>query len=133
MTDVVVRLVLAAVLAGAVVGVARALASRRPSQRRITLTGVTDSVVLFTSTDCTNCAAAREAFKIAGIPIREVTWELEGSVLEAAGVTEVPTTVVIGPDGETIDQMSGVPSPRRARRMGAMLGHGPGAGYRTSP
>ena len=133
MTEVLVRVAIAAALAAVVVVSVRLLAARRPTQGRITLSGFADVIVLFTSTDCSNCADARQAFKAAGVVVREITWELEGPVLEAAGVTEVPTAVVLGAAGETLDQVSGVPTARRVRRMAAMLGDGSGAGYRTAP
>ncbi|MBT8211723.1 MAG: hypothetical protein KJN71_01125 [Acidimicrobiia bacterium] len=133
MSDLTVRLVVVVLLVVAILLVSRAVNSRRATQRRITVPDIANAVVLFTSTDCSNCSAARAAFKSEGVAIREVTWELEPGVLEAAGVAQVPTAVVVGPGGETLDQLSGVPTARRVRRMAAMLGDGRGGGYRTSP
>jgi len=78
--------------------------------------GLPSGIVLFTSTECANCAAARRVAAATGAPIREVTWELEAPLLERAGVTSVPLTLVIDGDGAVVTQIVGIPPLRRLRR-----------------
>lgn len=135
MSEPVVRAVVIAVAAAVVVLLVWSLGRRRPQQRRITMegSGLVSTLVLFTSSDCRNCAATRARFEEAGVPFREVTWELEPHVLEGAGVESVPTSVVLGVEGDVVHQVSGIPSSREVKRMKRMLGRDGGRGYRTSP
>jgi hypothetical protein len=73
-------------------------------------------LVVFTSTGCANCAAARRNAAATGAPVREVTWELEAGLIERAGVSSVPLTLVIDDDGAVVTQIVGVPPMRRLRR-----------------
>jgi hypothetical protein len=66
-------------------------------------------VVLFTSTDCSNCKAAIAVLKGASIPFREVTHDLEPQRFETWAVVAVPLTVVLDADGNIVDSMTGVP------------------------
>jgi glutaredoxin len=122
--DAVARLVAAVVIGIVVLALARAARKfEQPVHPFIDLaaTDLPTGVVLFTSTDCTNCAAARERLKQAGVSYREVTWELEGRVLERAGVQAVPVAVFRGEDGATVAQIAGVPTRRALRKAIAAL------------
>lgn len=79
--------------------------------------GLPSGIVVFTSGECGNCAAARRAAAATGAPVREVTWELEGALLERAGVVSVPLTLVIDDHGAVLAQIVGVPAVRRLRRV----------------
>ena len=83
--------------------------------RSITVGAVGDrpGVVLFTSTDCSNCKEAIAVLERARIPFREVTHDLEPQRFQTWGVLAVPLTVVLDGDGNIIDSMTGIP-PRRA-------------------
>ncbi len=118
MDDLTVRLL---VVGGAVlVAAVGALATRRwqrPSHPAVDIAGLglPDGIVVFTSTDCGNCAETRSRVAATGAPVREVTWELESAMIERAGVTAVPLTLVVE-DGVVLDQIVGIPSRRRLRR-----------------
>lgn len=79
-------------------------------------------IVLFTSSDCVSCAGARRVVTSLGHPVREVTWELEPSIMEQAGVEAVPLTAVVDGRGEVTWLGTGVPRKgaleRAARRAG---------------
>lgn len=124
MDDAVTRLVVAIVLGIIVLALARAARRfQQPVHPLIDLAGtdLPTGVLLFTSTDCTNCAAARERLKEAGVPYREVTWELEGRVLESAGIQAVPVAVFRSEHGATVAQIAGVPTRRALRKAMAAL------------
>lgn len=74
-------------------------------------------VVLFTSTDCDQCAAARAALKKAGIAYREVTWELESGRMERYGVQGVPLLARIDESGSQPFLAAGVPTRRSLRAV----------------
>ncbi len=128
MDDVLVRLALVAVVGLAALGAAHL--SRRSGQPRhppvdLSGTDLPGGVVLFTSTDCSSCDEARAVLRGAGIEFREVTWELEASVAERAGVGGVPLAVFRDASGATVAQLAGVP--RRAalqRALAAMSAPG---------
>lgn len=122
--DVVVRLLV--VGAGALAVVVAALATRRwqrPTHQRIDMAalGLPSGIVIFTSTECSTCKQALARVRGTGVPVREVTWELEPSVLERAGVSTVPLTVVIDDKGAVLDQIVGVPRRNRLRRATGRL------------
>ena len=75
-------------------------------------------VILFTSTDCDQCAEARAALKKAGIEYREVTWELEPGRFERYGVQGVPLLARIDETGRESFLAAGVPSRRSLRTVG---------------
>ncbi len=52
---------------------------------------------------------------------REVTWELEGRLMERVGITAVPLAVFRDDTGATVAQIAGVPGRRRLRRAVAEL------------
>ncbi len=74
-------------------------------------------VVLFTSTDCDQCAATRSALKAAGIEYREVTWELESGRFERYGVQGVPLLARVEPSGRQSFLAAGVPTRRSLRAL----------------
>ncbi len=67
-------------------------------------------IVLFTSTDCDQCAAARAALKKASIQFREVTYELEAARFERYGVQGVPLLARLEASGEQSFLAAGVPT-----------------------
>ena len=67
-------------------------------------------VVLFTSTDCDQCAAARAALKKATIEYREVTWELEARRFEEYGVQGVPLLAIVEANGRQSLLTAGIPT-----------------------
>ncbi|MCP3976162.1 MAG: hypothetical protein GY720_16900 [bacterium] len=73
--------------------------------------------VLFTSTDCDQCGAARAALKKAGITYREVTWELEPGRMEEYGVQAVPLLAHIDEVGAQTYLAAGVPTRRSLREV----------------
>lgn len=119
MSDTVLQVLLVAVAAAVVGGVA--LGTRRwqrPGHPPVDV-GLADlpaGIIVFTSTDCSTCHEALAAVKALDVPVREVTWELEPQLLESAGVSAVPLTVLRRGDGTVVDQIVGVPSARRLRR-----------------
>lgn len=78
-------------------------------------------VVLFSSTDCDQCAAARAALKAAGIEYREVTHELESQRFQRYGVQGVPLLARLNEDGTQAYLAAGVPTRRSLRALQAEL------------
>lgn len=74
-------------------------------------------VVLFTSTDCDQCAAARAALQSAGIQYREVTHEIESSRFERYGVQGVPLLARLDESGAQSFLAAGVPTRRSVRAL----------------
>ncbi len=113
------RVVIVLVAAVIVIVVMR-LANRfqRPSHPPIDLgdVGPRPGVVLFTSTDCTNCKEALAVVGSLGIEIREITWELEPGVFESVGVEAVPLVTVLDAGGHVELLAAGVPRHRALRR-----------------
>jgi hypothetical protein len=118
-SDQVVRIIVVLVVALAallVVFVAHRLA--RPVHPQITVGDVGDrpGVVLFTSTDCSNCKKAIALLKEESVAFREITHELEPQRFESWTVLAVPLTVVLDVDGGAVEVMSGVPRRRALRK-----------------
>jgi hypothetical protein len=105
------RLLLVVAAAAVAVLAVRFSGRRRPAEQDVDLTGLglPPGVVLFTSTACGNCTAARAQLAVGGIRPREVTWELEPDLVSRSGVDGVPFTAVIDAQGDVLDQWSGVP------------------------
>ena len=74
-------------------------------------------VVLFTSTDCDQCANARAALRRAGISYREVTWEIESDRFERYGVQGVPLLAQLDDAGRQLHLSAGVPTRRTLRAV----------------
>jgi thiol-disulfide isomerase/thioredoxin len=96
--------------------VARKLA--KPVHPKVTVGEVGDrpGVVLFTSTDCSNCKEAIATLESASIPFREVAYDLEPHRFETWDVLAVPLTVVVDGDGNVVDAISGVPGRKTLTR-----------------
>ena len=99
---------------------------RRPSHPSIDLgdIGPRPGVVLFTSTDCTNCKEALAVVGSLGVEVREITWELEPGIFESVGVEAVPLVTVVDAVGHTELLAAGVPrrgALRRAVRRAGLL------------
>lgn len=125
MNDLTLRLL----LVGAVVLVAgvAALAARRygaPYHRPIQTAGIDlpPGIVVFTSTECSKCKRVLARAKKVGAPLREVTYELERPLFEAAGIEGVPLTVVVDQSGRVIAQMAGLARIGSLRRAVARAG-----------
>lgn len=119
------RLVVVVVVAAAAVAIGR-LSVRRglPSHPPVDLDGLglPAGVVVFTSTECDNCKRVMGVLANVDVPVREVTQELEASLIADAGVEAVPLMVVTDRDGSRAAQLAGVPSRRAIRRALARAG-----------
>lgn len=131
MEDVLVRFGVVAVVMAAALGLARISRPWQDSAHPALTIPPGDlpaGVVLFTSTDCDQCAAARAALKKAGIEYREVTYELEAARFERYGVQGVPLLARLRESGEQSFLAAGVPtrgSLRAVRRdQGTSRAHG---------
>ena len=116
MSEPVVRLLVAiGVIASALLLAAVLNRYRRPVHPTVTVGAVGDrpGVVLFTSTDCSNCKRTIERLKQLGLPYREVTYELESQRFDNWGVVAVPLTVFINGEGDLGDVLTGLPSRRK--------------------
>ncbi|MEN8041226.1 MAG: hypothetical protein ABFR95_06945 [Actinomycetota bacterium] len=119
MSDPVVRAVIVLVLMA--VAILLGLAARKvqkPVHPAITVgdVGSRPGVVLFTSTDCSNCRDAIAALEAQSIDFREVTYELEPQRFESWAVLAVPLTVVVDVAGTAVGTFSGVPHQRELAR-----------------
>jgi hypothetical protein len=121
MEDLTIRLIVVVAVVGAALALAR---FSRPWQDpahpalKIPPGELPAGVVLFTSADCDQCAAARMALKKAGIEYREVTWELEAGRFERYGVQGVPLLARIDESGRESYLAAGVPTRRSLRAVG---------------
>lgn len=119
MTDLAVRILVVAGVVLIALGIAFVLRKVQPPVHPtidVSGLGLPAGIVLFTSTDCTTCGAARDVLRREGAYFREVTWELEGRLLEKAGVEAVPLLIVLDDQGQTVAQVAGVPRGRSLRR-----------------
>lgn len=91
---------------------------QRPTHPPVALgdLGAEPGVVVFTSTECSNCREAITVVETFDVPIRQVSYELEGPELERAGVQAVPLTVVVGEKGAIAAVLAGVPRRRALAR-----------------
>lgn len=120
------RLLVIAALTAAVAGTALATRKwQRPGHPRLDVSGrgLGPGAVVFTSTDCSTCKETLQLIRNLEMPLREVTWELEGRVLEELGVSAVPLTTFVGAGDVVVDQIVGVPRRRRLRRAEARWRH----------
>lgn len=125
MDDQAVRIGITLVVLGVAVLVAAiARKVKTPAHPDITIGDVGDrpGVVLFTSTDCSNCKDAIAVLKKESIPFREVTHDLEPQRFETWSVVAVPLTVILDKDSRVVEMMSGVPPLRRLLRAVAAAG-----------
>jgi hypothetical protein len=84
--------------------------------------GAEPGVVVFTSTECSNCREALTVVETFHVPIRQVSYELEAPELERAGVEAVPLTVVVGEQNAIFAVFAGVPRRRTLARAIAAAG-----------
>lgn len=119
MSDQILRIVVVlAVVSVAVLAASIARKLAKPVHPDITVGEVGDrpGVVLFTSTDCSNCKDAIATLEGESIPFREVTYDLEPHRFETWDVLAVPMTVVLDRDGKVVEAISGVPRRRALTR-----------------
>jgi glutaredoxin len=92
---------------------------QRPIHPAIDLsnTELPTGIVVFTSSECSNCAEARKALKAIGAEFREVTWELEPGLFQSIGVESVPLIVARDADGRPVGQLAGTPRPGALRSL----------------
>jgi glutaredoxin len=97
---------------------------RRPVHPTVSVGEVGDrpGVVLFTSTDCSNCKRTIERLKKLDVPYREVTYELESQRFADWGVVAVPLTVFVDGDSHVEYAFTGVPSRRKLVRAAKAAG-----------
>lgn len=97
---------------------------RRPIHPEIAVGDIGDrpGVVLFTSTDCSNCKRTIARLKDLAIPFREVTHELEPQHFEGWRIVAVPLTVVLNADSEPVATLTGTPSRRELIRATTAAG-----------
>ena len=69
--------------------------------------GLPPGLVVFTSAECRRCKDVLAAARSIGVPLREVTYELESNLQERVGVTGVPLTLVIDQSGVVVAQWAG--------------------------
>ena len=79
--------------------------------------GFEQGLVVFTSTDCTDCTTVMRTVRDQDVYVREVTFELESKLFEAAGVVGVPLLVGVDEHGATVGQLAGVPTERELSRL----------------
>lgn len=84
--------------------------------------GLPPGLVVFTSTNCRRCKDALAAARHVGVPMREVTYELESDLQQRAGVSGVPLTVVVDPSGRAVAQLAGPVRLRKLQRAVARAG-----------
>lgn len=78
--------------------------------------GLPSGIVVFTSTECQRCKETLAMAKSLGVPVREVTYELESDLQGRVGVVGVPLTLVINPSGQQVVQLAGRPRRGALRR-----------------
>jgi glutaredoxin len=110
-----VRILVVVVVVAAALAVAFVLRrAQRPVHPEISVGDVGDrpGVVLFTSTDCSNCKKAIALLESESVPFREVTHDLEPQRFETWDVVAVPLIVVVDAEGGIVETMSGIPRRR---------------------
>jgi hypothetical protein len=129
MGDLAVRLIVVAIAALVVaIAIRRALRSD-PSVRGVDTVDlaaagqVTSRVVFFSSSSCGTCDDARAVVSAVYPRFQERSWEADADALTAAGIDEVPLTVVVGRRGRPVAVFRGTPpaAPLRLRLVWARL------------
>lgn len=125
MSDLVVRAL--AVGGGAAAAVAVGLLAKRRGRShqppaRVEGLGLEAAVIAFTSTDCSNCKEVMRRLSDLDVPVREVAYELEPALFEAAAVTAVPLVVITTRDGSRFRQFGGLVETARLKRALAAAG-----------
>lgn len=105
MDDLTLRLAVLVVvgIAVAVFALVRRRLRERP-RRTISATGLAPGAYLFTSGDCAECANARSMItkRLGSDGFTEVAWESEPGIFERLGVTAVPSSLLVAPDGSGV-------------------------------
>jgi glutaredoxin len=118
MSDPLGRLLLVVVVVAVAAGLGmlakRKLATHQPVD--IGGVGFEPGLVVFTSTACHRCKEVLAAAKATGVPLREVTYELEADLQERVGVTGVPLTLVIDGSGRLDRRFAGPVGRHRLQR-----------------
>lgn len=119
--EVAVRLLVVALIAALVVGIARF--RPRPPREALNLEGnlAGPGVFLFTATGCDSCDSARDVYvRVLGSNgFTELAWEEHPDVFERLGVDEIPSGCALDASGRQVGYFTQIPRPsalRRARR-----------------
>jgi hypothetical protein len=113
MDEFVVRLIVAAAIAGLAAVVAAVSRRGRAWRRRPFVSpDLEPGIHLFSSENCASCSRARSAIERTGLPFSEHTYESEASLLEKHDIDRVPTVAWISPGGRAGWVAEGVPSER---------------------
>jgi hypothetical protein len=120
----VARVLLVLALLGVAAAAGAAARRFRPQHPPIDIAGLglPAGITVFTSTDCPRCKPVLASARASGVPVREVTYELEGDLQRRAGVIGVPLTVVVDRSGRVVAQLAGRVSARRLRRAAVGAG-----------
>jgi hypothetical protein len=125
MSDVAFRLlVVAGVVVVAVVAAltARRLAAPRHPPLRSAGVPLPPGLVVFTATTCDRCREALSVARATGVPLREITYELEAELFATLGVDGVPLMLIVDQGGIPRRLLAGVPARRTLRRELAAAG-----------
>lgn len=119
--EILVRLVVVAIVAGLVVGVARFRPRPRRTPLNVVGTLAGPGVFLFTATGCDSCDAAREIYvRVLGEDgFTELAWEEHPDTFSRLGVDEIPSGCALDAAGRQLGYFTQIPRPfalRRARR-----------------
>ncbi len=119
MSDLLIRALVVGGGAAAAVAIGLLARRRRSSKQppvRVEGLALEAAVVAFTSTDCSNCKEVMRRLSRLSVPVREVAYELEPALFEAAGVEAVPLVVIVTPEGARSQQFGGLVELSRLRR-----------------
>ena len=119
-----VRLVVVALVAGLVVGVARF--RPRPRRDALNLEGnlAGPGIFLFTATGCDSCDAARDLYArvLGSNGFTELAWEEHPDVFARLGVHEIPSGCALDAFGRQVGYFTQIPRPSALRRARRKLG-----------
>ena len=117
MDDFVVRLIVAAGIAGAA-SIAAIVMRRGRAWRRRSFESVDlePGLHLFTSEGCESCRRARSVVEQTGLSFSEHTYESEAPLLEQHGIDRVPTVSWVPGSGQAGWVAEGIPTGRALRR-----------------
>ncbi len=124
MSDATLRIAAAAVVTGAVVGVAlraRVIERRRAAAAPLDLAGFPGRLLFFSDAGCRRCDQARVVLEEAGVEFVEAAFDREPARLRAAGVTAVPLLVGRDGAGREVGRIAGRIGRRSLARLLARL------------
>ena len=117
-------MVVVALVAGLVVGVARF--RPRPRRDALNLEGnlTGPGIYLFTATGCDSCNAARDVYaRVLGEDgFTELAWEEHADVFARLGVDEIPSGCALDASGRQVGYFTQIPRPSTLRRAKRKLG-----------